>query len=344
MRHYIITHTLAVAAIVVTAFFMSCGDKDRQAGFRINGVWALQEEETPAGYKYQYPDNGTKWLRIYDDSCYYACRMTIAPNGTVIYPAAMNGYTFIDKGQGNILYLQEDNTNPLTIVSDSVMIIQESGWRYTWKLYGDINEKRRGEIMRIVRSDMESKDGEVLRYVFSDTEEELQSTNHALVYILVFVIVAFMLFMNYALNLYRNKKRVEQELRLIEQERETLPEPVRKAMDSVADEFHKSDFYLSLRRRISSGERLRKADWDAIEQQFQSVYPRFTSTLLSLYTMSQVEYQVCLLLKLNATPSEIADVLCKDTSSISSIRSRLYKKVFGKKGSSRDWDKFVLSL
>lgn len=329
--------------MVVTAFFMSCGE-DRQAGFSINGVWVLQEEETPAGYKYQYPDNGTKWLRIYDDSCYYACQMTIAPNGNVIYPAAMKGYTFIDKGHGNILYLQEDNTNPLTIVSDSMMIIQESGWRYTWRLYRGINEKRCKEIKRIVRIDMEREEGEALRYVFSDTEEELQSTNHALLYVLAVVIVAFMLFMNYAINLYRNKKRVEQELRRIEQERETLPEPVRQAMDNVADEFHKSDFYLSLRKRISNGERLKKADWDAIEQQFQSVYPRFTSTLLSLYTMSQVEYQVCLLLKLNATPSEIADVLCKDTSSISSIRSRLYKKVFGKKGSSKDWDKFVLSL
>lgn len=345
MRHYIITHTLAVAAMVVTAFFMSCSVKhNRQEGFHINGIWVLQEEVTPSGYKYLYPDNGTKLLRIYDDSCYYACQMTTAPNGTIVYPVAMESYTYIDKGLNNVLYLQEDNTHPLQIVSDSVMIIQETGWRFTWKRSSDINEKRCREIVRVVRSNMEGEHNDVLRYVFSDTEEELQTTNHTLIYILLFIVAVFMLLMNYALNLYRNKKRVEQELRLIEQERETLPEPVRQAMDSVADEFHKSDFYLSLRRRISSGERIRKDDWEAIEQQFQSVYPRFSSTLLSLYNMTQVEYQVCLLLKLNVTPSEIANVLCKDTSTISSIRSRLYKKVFGKKGSSKDWDKFVLSL
>ena len=64
----------------------------------------------------------------------------------------------------------------------------------------------------------------------------------------------------------------------------------------------------------------------------------------SLYSMSPVEYQVCLLLKLNATPSEIATVLCKDASSISTVRSRLYGKVFGKKGSSKEWDEFIRSL
>ena len=29
---------------------------------------------------------------------------------------------------------------------------------------------------------------------------------------------------------------------------------------------------------------------------------------------------------------------------ITSIRSRLYEKVFGKKGGSRDWDDFILAL
>jgi hypothetical protein len=43
-------------------------------------------------------------------------------------------------------------------------------------------------------------------------------------------------------------------------------------------------------------------------------------------------------------PIEIASVLCKDKSTISSIRKRLYKKVFDKEGSGKDWDEFILSL
>ena len=92
------------------------------------------------------------------------------------------------------------------------------------------------------------------------------------------------------------------------------------------------------------GELLNKYDWNGREEHFKSVYPRFNSTLLTLRNMSEIEMQVCQLLKLNVSPSDIATVLCKDKSSISSIRSRLYSKVFDKKGSSKDWDEFIYSL
>jgi hypothetical protein len=50
------------------------------------------------------------------------------------------------------------------------------------------------------------------------------------------------------------------------------------------------------------------------------------------------------LLKIRTAPAEIATVLNKDKSTISSMRRRLYKKVFGKEGSGKDWDEFILSL
>ena len=39
-----------------------------------------------------------------------------------------------------------------------------------------------------------------------------------------------------------------------------------------------------------------------------------------------------------------AAVLARDVSTISTVRSRLYKKVFGQKGSTRKWDDFILSI
>ena len=299
---------------------------------------------TPAGSTYIYPENGFTWMRIYDDSCYYACQIANAPNGTMITPSGMQGYTFVDKGNNNILYLQGDNTHPLTIVDDSTMIIQEMGRKYTWRFRKNLDEERCREIVDVIKNDMEDDDETTRHYVFSKAEKELQTTNHTLIYILIFIFITLMIILNYAHNLYKKKKRVEQELKQIEQLHKALPEPVRQAMNTVETEFHQSDFYISLRRRIAKGERMNKEDWEMIDTHLNSVYPRFTSTLLSLYNMSQVEYQVCLLLKLNVAPSEIANVLCKDTSSISSIRSRLYQKVFGKKGSSKDWDEFIHSL
>lgn len=336
-----ISYLLFLASV---AFAISCSKNDSKKHFCLNGVWELQQMTTPAGSTYIYPENGFTWMRIYDDSCYYACQIANAPNGTMITPSVMQGYTFVDKGNNNILYLQGDNTHPLTIINDSTMIIQEMGRKYTWRFRENFDEDRCHEIVGVIKNDIEDNNETTRHYVFSKAEKELQTTNHTLIYILIFIVMALMMILNYAHNLYKNKKRVEQELKQIEQVHEALPEPVRQAMNTVETEFHQSDFYISLRKRIANGERMNKEDWEMIDTHFKSVYPRFTSTLLSLYNMSQVEYQVCLLLKLNAAPSEIANVLCKDTSSISSIRSRLYQKVFSKKGSSKDWDEFIHSL
>ncbi len=312
--------------------------------FRLHGVWELQDVVYPDGYKSEYPMNGNTWMRIYDDSCYYQCQLLSAPTGTMIAPAYMTDYTYNDLGNNTNVYLQGDNTHPLTIENDSVITIQENGGKYTWKRSNGIEGNRCQDIIDIIRQEMEAGGGEPHRYVFSKAEDELTTQNHALTYLIVFVIVALVIIMNYARNLHVNKKRVEQELKQIQQEKQSMPEPVRKAMNDVEEEFHQSDFYLSLRKKINNGEGVSEEEWNEIDERFKSVYPRFTSTLLKLHDMSQVEYRVCLLLKLNISPSVIADVLYKDKSSISSIRRRLYTKVFGKKGASKDWDEFILSL
>ena len=119
---------------------------------------------------------------------------------------------------------------------------------------------------------------------------------------------------------------------------------VKEAVKTVEKEFFTSDAYVHLRQRITSGQRLKEPDWVDIEERLKTVYPGFTSQLRSLYPMSELEYQVCLLIKLRIPPSDIAAVLSRDVSTISTVRSRLYKKVFGQKGGTREWDDFILSM
>ena len=85
-------------------------------------------------------------------------------------------------------------------------------------------------------------------------------------------------------------------------------------------------------------------EWKELDRRLKVVFPRFSSSLYGLFNLSPTEYQLCMLLKIRSTPSEIALVLKKDKSTISSIRRRLYKKVFDKDGSGKDWDEFILSL
>ena len=65
---------------------------------------------------------------------------------------------------------------------------------------------------------------------------------------------------------------------------------------------------------------------------------------MALYDLSLQELLDCLLLKLNIKPSSISYLLGTTISSISKIRSRLYKKIFNKDGGAEKWDEFIRSL
>ena len=102
--------------------------------------------------------------------------------------------------------------------------------------------------------------------------------------------------------------------------------------------------YTDLRRRLREGGVLSDDDWREMERQIRAVWPDFVRRLSELVRLSEVEWRTCLLIRLKLSPSDMTRALCREASSISSIRSRLYAKVFGTKGSPRDWDDFILSL
>jgi hypothetical protein len=82
----------------------------------------------------------------------------------------------------------------------------------------------------------------------------------------------------------------------------------------------------------------------ALAQLVDSIYTGFTEKLYSLYRMTEQDYHVSLLIKVRIQPKDIALLTSHSKESVASTRSRLYQKVFGQKGSSKDWDDFVLSL
>lgn len=85
-------------------------------------------------------------------------------------------------------------------------------------------------------------------------------------------------------------------------------------------------------------------DWREMERQINAVYTGFSRKLRSLYDFSDVEFQVCLLIKLGVSNNDIAAVINRAPNSVSSIRGRLHKKVLGPDGGAKEWDDFVLSL
>ena len=142
----------------------------------------------------------------------------------------------------------------------------------------------------------------------------------------------------------RRRRQLQLQLQQIQEVRQERPQTVRQAIESVETAYFASDRYEALQRRIATGQRLKDDDWQEIEGQIRKVYPGFISQLRGLHSMSELEYQTCLLIKLRIAPKDIAAVLARDMSTISTVRSRLYKKVFGRKGGAREWDEFILSI
>ena len=105
-----------------------------------------------------------------------------------------------------------------------------------------------------------------------------------------------------------------------------------------------SDIYSHLQECLDAGKSLNYHDWLDLARLVDGVYTGFTEKLYSLYRMTEQDYHVSLLIKVRIQPKDIALLTAHSKESVASTRSRLYQKVFGQKGSSKDWDDFVLSL
>lgn len=332
--------------IWVALLLAGCHERSpRQDLYGLPGAWTLSSVVFPVGDTLSFPYNGRTYCRIFSaDTTYYDCQLYSSPSGIIIIPEDKGDFEVIAKGNNEFLYFEKGYMRPLKIVDDTTVVIQRNGRRFTWIRNQSMTEERLNGIREIIANDSCDDNAEVMRYVLSTSEKELKATNYLLVYIIVSLLVIVLLVLYYLRRLSRKKKHIERQLLQISQEREARPQLVRNALKQVEDEFFHSEYYIGLRKHVLAGDLLKPADWDQMELAIRPVYPDFVRRLSDLCKMSLVEYHVCLLIKLRFSPSEIAAALCKDISTISSIRGRLYKKVFNRNGGSKSWDDFILSL
>lgn len=328
--------------IVALLLLASCAGGGKGT-FDLRGVWELQSIHMADASEFDYDSPGRYVpVRIFMDSTYYVGQKSAMP-GRLLFSTTYSGrYRLIDRGTGEWLYLEDGNPHDITIIDDSTINIMDIGRTCRWRRMPQ--GENVSDIMDVVELHHDSWDDDVNTYVFTEREHTLQSRNNHLISIALSIIFAFILLALYTRSVLRRKRHVEMQLRQIREEREARPELVQQAMQSVEDEFLHSDYYLSLRRSITQGQRLRDDHWQEIEQRINHTYPGFSNRLFNLHHMSQLELQTCLLIKLRVPTTEIACVLMKDVSTISSLRSRLYRKVFHEKGGAKEWNDFILTL
>lgn len=337
------TSVLCILAVVAALLLNACHKSEEIAEnigdpTYLSGAWRLESRQYPGGGTYEADLEHETWrMRLYEgDSIFYEYGLRCDTSGTVIVPYSRNYFTLLLAADSALAYYEGEDPHPLERLGDSALVIQSFGSRYTWRRY-PLSEEQRQAIL--------SYGGDSERsIVISVAEHRLKRENHLLTYVLLLVVGLLLVAVIYARRTLLRKRHIEQQLRAISEENQLRPAIVSDALQRVADEFKHSDYYTGLRRRLRDGEVLSEDDWREMEQQLRAAYPDFVRRLSGLFRLSEVEWRTCLLIKLELSPSDMTRALCREASSISSIRSRLYAKVFGRKGSPRDWDDFVLSL
>lgn len=85
-------------------------------------------------------------------------------------------------------------------------------------------------------------------------------------------------------------------------------------------------------------------DWIVLEAALKEAFPRLFEVLSKGLHLSMMEERVCWLTKLGLKPSQTARLVGRSAQAITSIRSRLYRKIFCEEGSPEDFDRFIHDL
>lgn len=313
-------------------------------GFSLVGAWELIRIEYPDGRTDTLDVGNYTRCKIYDaDSTYYSIELISDGDEVYIIPHEMARYSL-----SGTTYVENNRPTPFQIRDDSTMTTVWAGYTEVMRKASSMTEARKKEIRDIVRryfSAIETnKNTRLTNFVLSTSERELRNKNEYFLLTIVLLVLVVAMLMWYFWQTLKRKREIEKQLHELQQIRDLRPAPVTNAMKEAETDFYKSDFCITLRKKIESGSNFTSQDWDTLEQELKSVYPDFSTALYQLPSLSRLEYHVCLLTKIRCTPTEIAGVLKKEPSSISSLRGRLYHKVFGRGGGAKEWDNFILGL
>ena len=119
----------------------------------------------------------------------------------------------------------------------------------------------------------------------------------------------------------------------------------RSERDLLEIDLRHSDIYQKFHSAIESDLKILDADWQSLQQALDLTYDNLTERLCDLYSdLSSIELRICYLIKVSIRVTDMAILLNRSKSSISSARSRLYYKLTGEEGTPNDLDQFIVDF
>lgn len=118
-------------------------------------------------------------------------------------------------------------------------------------------------------------------------------------------------------------------------------EAKQKVQQRFEETFINSDVYKKFYQAAEGILKIEDTDWQELTHAIDETYNQFTERLYQLYPVKETELHVCLLLKIRMSPTQISTIILRSKQAITSIRKRLYTKVFNQDGTTEQWDNFI---
>ena len=114
--------------------------------------------------------------------------------------------------------------------------------------------------------------------------------------------------------------------------------------DYNKDEPSVLDILLILNNRIKEKKNVTNKDWERIIEIFDNLYPTFRKAIFEKYNLKMDDYKICILVKLDISNVDIAEIMNKTPSAITMKRANLYAKIEKTNGKAKDFNSLIKSI
>ena len=172
---------------------------------------------------------------------------------------------------------------------------------------------------------------------------DISHKQNVIVIVIACLIVLAILFGTYIQRHRRKQELMTLRIQQLEEYKLSYEKADKEELVHTEQSIRQTDIYQRL-AVMEEPEHPTDEDWQSLSDAVSHAYPQFSSRLFSLCSLSPHEHHVCLLLKAGFEPARIASLTLRSKAAVSTVRSRLYEKAFGKKGSAKDWDEVIRTL
>lgn len=113
---------------------------------------------------------------------------------------------------------------------------------------------------------------------------------------------------------------------------------------SAKARMEETDIYKTIQEHIKKDKIINMKVWNVLDEIINQEVADFKENIYSYYNISQHEYHICMLIRLDILPKDMATLLGCTTSAVSKARKRLQEKFFSDEGTAKDFDNFINSL